>query len=67
MIYYKACPRCKGDVEQRRDPLFSRYTFKQCLLCGFEYGYELIEERKPAVFPPSSVRPRYRKKVPKVA
>ncbi len=32
MIFFKACPRCRGDVELSSDP-YGGYV--QCLQCGF--------------------------------
>ena len=31
MMMFKACPRCKGDIEIRRD-VYGRYA--QCIQCG---------------------------------
>ncbi len=31
MIFFKACPRCRGDIELSSDP-YGRYV--QCLQCG---------------------------------
>ena len=34
MIYYKSCPRCRGDVRRDRD---SHGEFASCFQCGW-YG-----------------------------
>ena len=37
MIYFKACPRCKGDMTLTGD----HYGwFKECLMCGYEADVE---------------------------
>ena len=32
MVYYRACPRCRGDVHIRED---FYGVFKECLQCGY--------------------------------
>jgi len=39
MIYFKACPKCKGDLQRVRD-LYGEYV--ECLQCGFTL--ELVKE-----------------------
>ncbi|MBI4202687.1 MAG: YheV family putative metal-binding protein [Chloroflexi bacterium] len=43
MIYFKACPRCQGDMHVVND-LYGRYL--ECLQCGYED--DLKEERRTA-------------------
>ena len=37
MIYFKACPRCEGDMSLTGDQYGS---FKECLMCGYEIDAE---------------------------
>ena len=37
MIYFKACPRCRGDMTLTGDHYGS---FKECLMCGYEADVE---------------------------
>lgn len=39
MLYFKACPRCRGDMHINRD-IYGNY--KECLQCGF-----MLDLRKP--------------------
>ena len=32
MVYYKSCPKCRGDMDQRQD-LYG--DFRECLQCGY--------------------------------
>lgn len=40
MMYFKACPRCKGDLYTNRD-VYGEY--KECLQCG--YMEEIARDR----------------------
>jgi ribosomal protein L37AE/L43A len=40
MIYFKACPKCNGDVEF---VTLTDYKYLQCLMCGY---YAASSERK---------------------
>ena len=40
MIYFKACPRCQGDMHPTSD-LYGKYV--ECFQCGYES--EVTEER----------------------
>ena len=37
MVYFKACPRCLGDMHINRD-MFGKY--KECLQCGYMVDIE---------------------------
>ncbi len=45
MIYFKACPRCRGDMNVVND-LFGKYM--ECLQCGHEMN---IKQPAPATAP----------------
>ena len=32
MVFYKSCPKCRGDMDQRQD-LYG--DFRECLQCGY--------------------------------
>ncbi|MEE8443244.1 MAG: hypothetical protein V3S37_05785 [Dehalococcoidia bacterium] len=34
MIYFKACPRCRGDIYLNRGDQYGRYL--QCFQCGYQ-------------------------------
>ncbi len=34
MIYFKACPRCRGDIYLNNGDQYGRYL--ECLQCGYE-------------------------------
>ena len=42
MIFYKACPRCNGDIHINRD-IYG--TYKQCLNCGNMQDIETSEAK----------------------
>ena len=44
MIYFKACPRCQGDMHLTRD-LYGRYV--ECFQCGYESEAAEEEQRTP--------------------
>ena len=41
MIYFKACPRCRGDMTLGED-MYGRYL--ECLQCGYEVGVNKVTE-----------------------
>ncbi len=41
MLYFKACPKCRGDILLGKD-IYSEY--KQCIQCGY---LEELEETTP--------------------
>lgn len=48
MLFFKACPRCRGDVEVRND-WYGRY--KECLQCGWVQDINKGGNRTPQVNP----------------
>ncbi len=42
MVYFKGCPRCKGDMHLNRD-MYGQY--KECLQCGYMLDVEKAESR----------------------
>ena len=41
MVFYRSCPKCKGDMDMRRD-LYG--GFKECLQCGLLQ--DLVQNRR---------------------
>ncbi len=41
MIYFKACPRCQGDMSLTGDHYGA---FRECLMCGYEIDAEDTDE-----------------------
>jgi Zn ribbon nucleic-acid-binding protein len=48
MLYYKACPRCRGDLQYREDQFG---PFVQCIQCGYikDASPVAVEQQPPAV------------------
>jgi len=44
MVFYRACPKCKGDMDTKRD-LYG--GFRECLQCGLLQ--DLVQERRVGV------------------
>ena len=50
MIFFKACPKCRGDLHLDRDPYG---VYVECLQCGFtrdltdEQVRDLLERKRP--------------------
>ena len=41
MLFFKSCPRCKGDIHVNQD-IYGRY--KECLQCGFMEDVQTADE-----------------------
>ncbi len=41
MLFFKSCPRCKGDIHFNQD-IYGRY--KECLQCGFMEDVQTADE-----------------------
>ena len=54
MVYFKACPRCRGDMTPGED-MYGRYL--ECLQCGYQAE---VQEAARRVKPP----PRGKERVP---
>ena len=44
MVFYRSCPKCKGDMDMRRD-LYG--GFKECLQCGLLQ--DLVQNQRVSV------------------
>ncbi|MBI4200811.1 MAG: hypothetical protein HY531_00805 [Chloroflexi bacterium] len=43
MIYFKACPRCHGDMHLSKDQ-YGQYV--ECIQCGYEVESQALSEMK---------------------
>ena len=47
MVYYRSCPKCRGDMHSREDVYGN---FRECLQCGLiQYLKELANKMKQTV------------------
>ena len=58
MIFFKACPRCSGDMHVNRD-IYGDY--KECLNCGNMQDLESAEARH--IFPSATMTKKKKRKV----
>ena len=54
MVYFKACPRCHGDMHENRD-IYGEY--KECLNCG----HMIDIEKKGGILDISRYQPKRKK------
>ena len=59
VVYYKACPRCQGDMHKAQD-VYGHY--KECLQCGYILNID-HESKKRDYASAEALKPGRRKRV----